>query len=52
MKTLTKIDKPLLDQGKMEVDINCQNQEQKRCINTNYEEIKIVIKGALWIPFI
>ena len=32
----------------MEVHINCQNQEQKRYINTNYEEIKSY-KGILWI---
>ena len=29
----------------MEVDINYQNQEQKRHININHEEIKIVIRG-------
>ena len=32
----------------MEVHINCQNQEQKRYIYTNYEEIKSY-KGILWI---
>ena len=32
----------------MEVHINCQNQEQKRYINTNYEEINSY-KGILWI---